>query len=176
MGVAFSRLLQAVRLDRDAFVWMNFNDRATADALLFVPLTRFLILLGSGWSLLGVTTSARGLAVLFNVMVTSVIFWLAYAGLTYAVVRFLFQRGGTYAVYLRVTGFAYPTLLLVIFTRQLGLSDVAAIFAGSVWFLAVVTRGITYESDLPTDRAAVSAVLGLVAWVIVASILNRSLI
>ena len=32
MGVVFSRLLQTVKLQRDAFVWMDFNDRATGDA------------------------------------------------------------------------------------------------------------------------------------------------
>jgi len=177
MAEAFNRLLQAVRLQRDAFVWMDFNDRATADGLMFVVGTRILLLLGFGGSILGLATSGLGgLEVLFYSMVNAIVFWLAYAGLTYAVARFLLQAGGTYAIYLRMTGFAYPTLLLLIVTARLGLPSYAAFLVGSVWFLAVVTRGITYESDLPTERAAIAAGGGLIAWMIVASIIGRGLI
>ncbi len=59
MAEALKALLKAMRLDRDAFVWMDFNDRATGDALVLVVVTRFLILLGLGWSLLGVTRRPR---------------------------------------------------------------------------------------------------------------------
>jgi len=46
----------------------------------------------------------------------------------------------------------------------------------SVWFLAIVTRGVTYEGDLPTDKAAVAAVGGLVGWIIISAILSRGII
>lgn len=176
MGEALSRLLQAIRFERDAFVWMDFNDRATGDAMLFVGVTRVLILLGAGGTILGLTTSTRGIEILFRALINAVIFWLAYAGLAYATVRFLFQKGGSYPVYLRMTGFAYPTLLLVIFTGRLGLAATAEFTLGSVWFLAIVTRGITYESDLPTDRAAIAAVLAFVGWIVLTAIMKRGLI
>lgn len=155
---------------------MDFNDRATGDALILVAITRFLILLGSGWTILGLTTSSTGLIILAQAMVTAAVFWLAYSGLTYAIIRFLFQADGKYAIYLRIAGFAYPTLLLLVFTSRLELPPIVALFLGAFWFFAVMTRGITYESDLPTQQAAVAAVGGLVAWVIVASILDRGLI
>lgn len=176
MGEALSRLLQAIRFQRDAFVWMDFNDRATGDAMLFVGVTRALILLGAGWSILGLTTSTGGIQLLLTALINAVIFWLAYSGLAYAAVRFLFQKGGSFPVYLRMTGFAYPTLLLVIFTGRLGLADTAAFTLGAVWFMAIVARGITYESDLPTDRAAIAAVLALVGWIVVSSILDNGVV
>jgi hypothetical protein len=173
MGEALSRLLQVIRFQHSGYVWLDLNDRATGDALLFVVVTRFLLLLGTGWSVLGLTTSARGLEVLFLVTINAVVFWLAYAGLAYAVVRFLFQAGANYAVFLRMTGFAYPTLLLIIFTDGLGLPGVAAVTLGAVWFLAIMARGITWESDLPMERAAIVVVLAFAAWVILASIFDR---
>lgn len=176
MGEALNRLLQAVRLDREAFVWMDFNDRATADGLVFVAVTRVLILLGSGWRILGLTTTISGLEVLVTAVLNSLIFWLGFSAIVFAVTKFLLGGSGQYAVYLRIAGFAYPTLLLTIFTRQLGLSALAALVLGSVWFLAVVTRGVTYEGDLPTEKAALAAVAGLVGWIIISSILNRGLI
>ena len=176
MGEAFNRLLQAVRLQRDAFVWMDFNDRATGDALIFIVVTRVLMILGFGGSILGLATRFNGFAVLFRSLLNAAIFWFIYSGLTFAVARFLLQAGGSYAVYLRIVGFAYPTLLLVIFTSRISIAPLPALLLGSLWFLAVVTRGITYESDLPTERAVFVAAAGFIGWVIVVSILKYGLI
>ena len=177
MSEAFSRLLQTLRLQRDAFVWMDFNDRATADALIFVIATRFLLLLGEGWTILGLTTSGLGgLTILFYAMLNAIVFWLAYAGLAYAVARFFFQASGKYAIYLRIVGFGYPTLLLLIFTGRLGLPALVGFLLGAVWLFAIVTRGIQYESDLPQEKAALAAFGGMVAWIIVAQILGRGLV
>ncbi len=176
MGEALRRLLQAVRLDREAFVWMSINDRATGDALIFVAITRVLILLGSGWRILGLTTTIGGLETLVTGILNALIFWLAYAGISFAVAKFLLGGEGHYAVFLRITGFAYPTLVLIIFTRQLGFAPLVNLILGSLWFLAVVARGITYEGDLPIERAALAAAGGLIGWIIIASIFGRGLI
>jgi hypothetical protein len=176
MREAGKRLLQAIRFERDAFVWMDFNDRATADGLVLVMVTRVLILLGAGFSILGLTTSISGLELLLNAIFNALIFWLAYSGLLLAVVRFIFQGSGGYATLLRITGFAYPTLLLVIFTARLGLPAIPALVLGALWFLAIVATGVRYEGDLPIERAAASAGLAFVAWIIIALILGRGLI
>jgi hypothetical protein len=168
--------LQAVRLDREAFVWMNFNDRATADGLIFVVVTRFLILLGEGWTILGLTINLNGLDLLIQSALNALIFWLAYSAITYAISRFLLDGSGQYAVFLRIAGFAYPTLLLTIFTRQLGLAPIVALVLGSAWFVAVVTRGVTYEADLPPQRAILAGAGGLIGWIIISSIFSRGLI
>lgn len=155
---------------------MDFNDRATADALIFVVATRFLILLGGGWSVLGLTTSTSGLRLLILSMLNALIFWLAYSGLTYAITKFLLDGAGQFAVFLRMSGFAYPTLLLTIFTARLGITPIAALVLGSVWFIAVVTRGVIYEGDLPMQRAVLAAGGGLVGWIILSAILGRGIL
>ena len=92
MGEALSQLLRAVRLERDAFVWMDFNDRATGDALIFVAVTRLLIMLGLGGSLFGLTTSLSGFEVLIASILNALVFWLAYSGISYAITKFLSLR------------------------------------------------------------------------------------
>ena len=169
MSEAFRRLLQAVRLQRDAYVWMDFNDRATGDALIFVAITTVLLLLGAGESLLGLTLSASGIQLLISALISNAVFWLAYSGLSYAIARFFLQAGGTFALYLRIAGFAYPTLLLTIFTVRL-VSGFIAFLLGAVWFLAVMAYGVRYASDLSNERSFLVAGGGLVAWVIVSSI------
>ena len=176
MGEALSRLLQAVRLDRDAFVWMDFNDRATADGLIFVAVTRFLILLGSGWTILGLVSTLGTIEIFVTSILNALIFWLAYSGITFAITKFLLGGSGSFAVFLRITGFAYPTLLLLIFTAQLDLPVYAALTIGFAWFIAIVTRGVTYEGDLPVPKALMAAVGGYVGWVVISSILGRGAI
>lgn len=176
MREAFQRLLQAIRFERDAFVWMDFNDRATGDAMIFVLLTSLGLMLSSGVTVFGLVSSTTGINLLFGSLFSSAIFWLAYAGLVYFVVVFLFKASGTYALFLRIVGFAFPTMLLLIFTSRLGLPGLVGFLLGAVWFLAIVTQGIRYDSDLPVERAAGAAGLAMVFWVIVAQILGRGII
>ena len=176
MSEAFKRLLQAVRFERDAFVWMDFNDRASGDALILVAITSLGLTMAAGFTVFGLVTSTRGIGFLLGSLVSSAIFWLAYAGLVFFVVTRLFQGSGTYALFLRVVGFAFPTMLLVIFTSRLGLPVLVEFLLGASWFLAIVAFGIRYESELPIERAAGAAGLAMVIWVIVAQILGRSII
>ncbi|NHZ71050.1 MAG: hypothetical protein GWP18_05355, partial [Proteobacteria bacterium] len=53
MGVVLNRLMQTIRLERDAFVWMDFNDRSTGDAAILVAVSQVLIAIGLGQSLFG---------------------------------------------------------------------------------------------------------------------------
>ena len=176
MGEAFRRLLQAVRLERDAFVWMDFNDRATGDAVIFVSLTALGLLRSRGASFFGLVTSVGGINALFSSLLDGVIFWLVYSGLVLFVVRMLFQAPAKYPMLLRVAGFAYPTLLVGIFTTKLGLSGLVGFLLGTVWFLAVVAKGVRYESDLRPARAYAAVGLAMVLWIVVSAILGPGLI
>lgn len=169
MGVVLSRLLQTVKLQRDAFVWMDFNDRATGDAAIFVVVTEVLVLLAAGNSLFGL---ALNFVNLIYSLLFALVAWLIYSGLTYAAARFVFQGDGSFATFLRIAGFAAPTLLLLIFTALVIPSGFLALIAGSVWFLAIVSAGVRYIADLMLWQAALSAVLGLAGLVIVQAIFS----
>ena len=183
MSEAFKRLLQAVRLQRDAFVWMDFNDRATGDAFIMVVLTAGALLIellrrlaldsGPIRTFFGLASSASGLNLLFATFIGALIFWLAFAGIVLFVVRFLFQAPAKYPLLLRTVGFAYPTLLLQIFTRQLGLPALVAFLLGSVWFLLIVAAGVRYESELSIERTYGAVGLSIVLWVVVSAIFGR---
>lgn len=172
---AFKRLLQAIRFERDAFVWMDFNDRATGDALIFVVATTIGLLMASGNSLFGLVRSTTGINALFSTFLDAVIFWLLFAGIVLFVVRMLFQAPAKYPLLLRTVGFAYPTLLVRIFTSRLGLPTLVEFLLGAAWFLAIVTIGVRYESELSRERAAAAVGLAIVLWVIVSAILGPGL-
>jgi len=171
LGVVFSRLIQAVKLDRDAFVWMDFNDRASGDAAILVAITQVLISLGLGRSLINLLNPFTLLQVFLSALFT----WVIYSGAVYLVSRFLLDGTGQYAIYLRITGFAYPTLLLVVFTA-IFLSDVLLAFMlGGAWFVVVVAHGLMYTVDLPLPKAAVAAIGGFVVIVVVQAIFGSIL-
>ena len=169
MGVVLNRLLQTIRFDRDAFVWMEFNDRATGDALIIVAVTELLFLVAGGTPLFGLVTSFTAV---MSSLLSTIMFWLIYSGLVYAIVKFLFRGDGDYPIYLRMVGFAFPTLLLTIATSQIFGNDLIATLVGSLWFLLVVSYGTHYVSDLPLDRSIVAAVLGWAGWIVVSTILG----
>jgi len=173
MSEVLQRLVQTLRFERDAFVWMDFNDRATGDALILVVVTQVLILLGGGSSLLGLVGS---LPRVISVMLEALIFWLVFSGIAYAAAKYLFRGDGAYATYLRIAGFAYPTLLLLLFTTRFIGNGSLAFLAGSLWFLAIVAYGIHYISDLDLVKSAACSGFGIVGWVIISAIFSGGLI
>ena len=164
MGEVARRLLQTVRLERQAYVWMDFNDRATGDALILVALTQFLLFAGFAGGL-GSVFNVGLWELLISFVLSGLVQWLLYSAIAWAIVRYLVQAGGDYATYLRFTGFAFPTRLVTLAVAiVLGDAGLVPFVIGFVWFLAVVARGVKYASDLPTDRAwfvAIGALAGL---------------
>ena len=71
MGEVASRFLQTIRLERQAFVWMDFNDRATGDALVLVAITQVLMFAGF----------AGGLGSVFNIGLWDLLIGLILSGL-----------------------------------------------------------------------------------------------
>lgn len=165
MGEVGKRFLGTIRMEHSAFVWMDLNDRASGDALILVAITQVLLFAGILGGL-GSILHLGLLELLIRFVFGGLIQWLVYAGVVWAIVRYVIQTRGDYAFYLRATGFAFPTRLLivaavVVFDRL----DAVAFIIGSVWFLAIVVRSIQYESDLAVDRAwfvAVGALAGVV--------------
>ena len=177
MGVVFNRLLQTVRLDRDAFVWMDFNDRATGDAAMLVAGTGLLAAFGFGLSLPGLLANPLSIV---DLLLRTLFLWVIYSGATYAISKYLFDGHGTYAIYLRITGFASPTLLVFVFANiildTVGSSPlifVVALVASGAWFVVVVANGLTYVADLPIGKAAASAVGGYILMIVVQTIFGN---
>jgi hypothetical protein len=160
--------LQAVRLERDAFVWMDFNDRATGDAAILVAGTQILLALGTGASIISLLNPFT----LVSVIVAGLFFWLIYSGATYAIARFVFDAHGEYPFYLRVTGFAYPTLLVLIFADLVFDNFALILIVGAALFVVIVSTGIAYISDLNREKAFGAAIGGYVAVTIIQTIMS----
>jgi len=169
VGVVLSRLLQTIRLERDAFVWMDFNDRATGDAAILVAITQLLLALGTGMRILGLLNPIT----LINLLIAGAFFWVVYSGAVYAVAKYLFDGHGTYASFLRITGFAYPTLLLIVFVSLFLSNPSLVLVASGAWFVVIVANGMTYIADLALEKAFGAAIGGYILMVIVLAIFSN---
>lgn len=145
---------------------MDFNDRATGDAAILVVGTQVLIDLGLGGSLIDLLRPAN----LISVFIGALFFWVIYSGATYVVARYLFDTPGQYAIYLRITGFASPTLLVIVFVSLLVSNALLVLVVGGAWFVLIVANGLSYTVDLSIEKAAASAVGGYVLIMIVQAI------
>jgi hypothetical protein len=174
MAEVLNRFVQTLRLKRDAFVWMDFNDRATGDALILVALTAIA-------SFAGYFAGLRSLfnldfvELLIGVVLSSLIQWLLYSGIAWAIVRYGWKAEAEFSTYLRFTGFAYPTTLLtVVIALVLNRIGLLTLFLGFAWFIFIIGRGMEYASDLPRDKALVTAVGALLGLIIVDTLLSLS--
>ena len=164
MGEVLKRFLQTIRLEREAFVWMSFNDRSTGDALVLVGITQLLMFAGITGGLRSVFNFGAW-DLLIQLVLAGLVQWLLYSAIAWALVRYIAQGSGEYATYLRFTGFAYPTTLATLAVALvLNQGGLIPFVLGFAWFMAIIARGIEYESDLPRERAwlvAVGAFAGL---------------
>lgn len=174
MAEVLKRFQQTLQLKRDAFVWMSFNDRATGDGLILValtPIVSFLVL-----AVLSRNLFAGGLwRLLIDLVLAALIQWLLFSGIAWAIVTYGFKTGGEFSTYLRFTGFAYPTtVLVVVFVWLLNARGLLPFTLGHIWFVLIIVAGMGYTSDLPRDKALLAAVGSLVALLLIDKLVGLS--
>ena len=162
-AVVVGKIVGAARFDREAFLWMLWNDRAGGDAALIVIATE----LAFSLALAGLDI----IAFLFF-LVSGLIFWLVYSGFAWAAAKYLFDGDGRFQGVFRIVGFAYPARL-VILPLLFILNFWLAMLVGSIWFLAIVAYGIKEAMELPLQQAALSAGAGLLGFLIFSAIFGR---
>lgn len=174
MAEIFKRFIQTIQLKRDAFVWMDFNDRATGDALILVALTALVSFVGLASGLLSLF-NLNFLELMIQGVLSSLIQWLLYSGIAWAIVHYGLKGHGDFSTYMRFTGFAWPTtILVVVIAFVLNRVGLLTFLLGFAWFIFIIGRGIEYASDLPRDKALLTAVGALAGLVVVNTILNLS--
>lgn len=177
MNEVGKRFVQTIRMERDAFVWMDFNDRATGDALILLVIGRFLLYIGFVGFGLRSLVNLDVLVSAISFMVQGIVMWLVYSGIVYAILRFLLNKGSSYALLLRITGFAYPTVLITLAVLTfVGVNSLTTLLlvalVGAVWYIPIVARGLGYAVDVPFLTGIGVAAGAYVGYLVVARILG----
>ncbi len=169
-NVVVQRVLGAARFDRESFLWMLWNDRATGDGAILVVGTDILLAIGLvGLSPLNLSFGT--FEFLIRWVISGLFFWLLYAGIAYGIGRYVLEGSGQFSGVLRIVGFAYPTRLLILAFAQF-VALLWAVLLGSIWFFAVVAHGTKEALELPIEKAVIAAVGGFAGYLIISTIFN----
>ena len=156
------RMLGAARFDIATYEEVEADVGATGQAAIVVLLAAVASAIGAA------NAGASGIVL---AMLGALLSWAALAGVTYLIGDKLFGGTATWGEVLRTLGFAQaPRLLLVLGIVPLLGSIVAVVVA--FWLLATAIVAIRQALDIPTGKAIVTAVLGWIALVVVASLLG----
>ena len=157
------RMIRAARLDPQLYEEVEHDRSATSQALLVVVL---------GAIAAGIGALSGGIAGLVVGVVASLVGWVVYAFIAYWVGTNIFKGPHTEATWgqlLRTLGFANsPRILLV-----LVVIPVVGIFVGLavfVWLLFTTVIAIRQALDFDTWRAIATAVVSLLAQVLIYSV------
>jgi len=161
MTKILTRFIQAATLRREAFLWMYFEGQATGDALVLVAITALV--------LPAVVFGDLNLSLYIQVVIRSLFAWLIVSALVWASARWLFEGHGEYAGVLRVVGFAFPTLLVLLVTIPV-LEGLLGVAVGSLWFVTVIAAGLQVVMEMPQNRSWGAALVGFAGWVILQQI------
>ncbi len=107
--------------------------------------------------------------------ISSLVAWLIIAALTWVAARFIFDSRNDYAPILRVAGFAFPTLLVLIITLRV-FDGYLGLLLGFVWFVLVLAAGTEEVMDLKREHALGAAAIGFVGWLVVQWLLGSAFI
>lgn len=155
------RMMGAATLDIATYEDVEHDTDATAQAAIVVGIVALCAAIGS----LG-----AGIGPAVGGIVAAYIGWLIWAGVTYLIGDKLLGGTATWGELLRTLGFAQTPGILRIFGIIPFLGWIASLVA-FVWMLVTGVVAIRQALDFSTGKAILTAVLGVVAYVVVAGVL-----
>lgn len=157
------RIVDAATFRRRVYVWMQFEPDATGDAIIIVALTSLVVAIAAGVDL--------SLNAVLSLAINALVAWLIISGLTYVAARFIFHADNDYAPVLRVAGFAFPTLLILIVTVRI-FPNYFGLFLGFLWFIAALAAGTQEVQDMKREHAWGAAGTGFAGWLLIQFLLG----
>ena len=149
------RAIRALRADPELFEQVEHDQGYTGEAGIIVAVAAVA-------SAFGVLFSGGGFGGFLGTLVTSIIGWFVWAGLTFVIGSRVFDGTTDYGEMLRVTGFAHvPQILSVI--PFFG-------FFAALWSLWVAVVAIRQGLDVTTGKAVGVALLGWLAMAVLSTL------
>jgi len=153
------RVVGAARLDIDTYEEVEADVSATRQAALVVCLAAAAVAIGE---------SRTGLVAVASGVLTELLGWLLWSGITYLIGAKLLGGTATWGELQRTIGFAQgPGLLSML--RLVPVLDGPVLHLVRLWKLIAVIVAIRQALDVGTGRAIVTAALGFIAYVALAA-------
>lgn len=161
-GSIIDRMIGAATLNVTTYEEVEHDSTATTQAALVVAMVAVASAIGS---------ASGGLGLALGAVVAAFVGWLVWAGVTYLIGDKLLGGTATWGELLRTLGFAQAPGLLYIFgiIPVLGWGVRLVVW---VWLLVTGIVAIRQALDFSTGKAILTAVLGFLAYVLIAGLLG----
>jgi hypothetical protein len=153
-----ARMMAAAKLETAVYEEVEHDASATGQAAIVVGIVAVCAAIGSA-------TGGAGEA--FGAVVGAYLGWLVWAGVTYLIGDKLLGGTATWGELLRTLGFAQSPGVLYIL-GIIPLLGWLAVFAVWLWLLVAGIIAIRQALDFSTGKAVLTAVLGMLAYIVVA--------
>jgi hypothetical protein len=157
------RMMGAALLDINVYEEVEHDTTATSQAAAVVAIVAVCMAIGS---------VGRGTGGMISGLTAALIGWAIWSGITYLIGANLFGGTATWGELLRTIGFAFsPGVLFVV--GVIPILGALAMLAVSLWILVSVIIAIRQALDFSTGKAVLTAVLGWIAWGVIANVVAR---
>jgi hypothetical protein len=156
------RAIDAALLKREPYLVMVVRPDGVADGALVVATVYALLMIPVVLDGIGVITATR-------VILYGLVNWIILSGLVYLIGRYLLEGDGSFPGTMAATAIGHPVLLAGILLAPI-LEPWQAQLVVSVWLVATLWVAARVALELPRTRAAVAAVGGWAAFVVVSLI------
>jgi hypothetical protein len=159
------RMIGAALLDINVYEEVEHDTTATMQAASVVVMVAVCAAIGA---------AGRGTGGMFSGLISAVVGWLIWSGITYLIGANLFGGTATWGELLRTIGFAQsPGVLFV--AGVIPFLGPLAMLAVGIWMLIAVIIAIRQALDFTTGKAVLTALLGWIAYGLMAGIVGRIL-
>lgn len=153
------RAIDAALLRREPYLEMLLRRDGVADGAIVVATVHALLMIP--WILDGV-----GPLTAVRVVLYGLINWIMLSGLVYLIGRYLLEGDGTFPGTMAATSIGHPVLLAGVLLAPF-MHPLRAQLVVSIWLVATLWVAARVALELPRSRAAVAAVGGWAAFVVV---------
>ena len=157
------RMIGAALLDINVYEEVEHDTTATMQAAAVVVAVAVSMAIGA---------AGRGTGGMFSGLIAAVVGWLIWSGITYLIGANLFGGTATWGELLRTIGFAQSPGVLFILGVIPFLGGIAMLVV-ALWMLVAVIIAIRQALDFTTGKALLTALLGWIAYGLVAGVVAR---
>ncbi len=153
------RAINAALLRRDPYLHMVLAPDGVADGAIVVAVVWAILMAGPVMDGASLISAAR-------LLLSGMFRWIILSGLVYLIGRRLLEGYGSFPGVMAATSIGHPVLLAALALAPFVSPDVAVLVA-SLWLLLTVWMAARIALDLASDKAALAAVGGWVAFSII---------
>jgi hypothetical protein len=168
------RMMRAFRGEAALFEEVEHDENATTEALLIVAISALSLGVGSALGAAAMGRPSAGLVGLVVGVISSLVGWAVFSGVTYFIGTRLFSADATWNEVLRTLGYAYTPMVVGIVALVPIIGGLVVLIA-ALWTLYLAFIAIRSALDLDTGKTIATILLAIIPSAIISVIVQLPL-